>query len=444
MQELPICGEENQIVPDELGGPEFAEEHDLLVTLEQTLRDLDEISERIEANGGVCKGDATALVAVAEDILPANLPLNSFTTSPSSVNLQSTLEAIDFKSKWVIGGAIAAAFAIIAKMIHWVWKSLKGDKDETIPKRESAAVAVAENVEEQFDYVLTVGMREVDEANRKLIEKEVKSRKVKMENWFEDNRSDLLYHIIKDRKLEEAVRGFSNMFFDYAKIIDSMIDIYYKTLAKAESGKTDEGHSLAFELDFLSRPIKVDGGVAAKLKGFRDIPTRVKALTGKDAKDLVETTKILKDFVSTSRHEKKKPTLGYDDIKALIKKNDVKDEDSYLADPERAQDLLNSLEERCNDIAKKASESKVNVKQFEKAAAGIKSNVEALVRVHSIVIMVMETKIRFLERFGEISNTSLKQVIRMGKSSEDPAMKELAEKLEKDHKAGNAGLEREE
>ncbi len=443
MQELPIGGEESQVVPDELGGPEIVEEHELLVTLEQTLRDLDEISARIESNGGVCKTDAIALVNVADDILPERVPVNSFTTSPSAVNLQTTLEAIDFKSKWIIGGAIAAAFAIIAKMIHWVWKSLKGDKDETIPKRESAAVAVAENVEEQFDYVLTVGMKEVDEANRKLIEKEVKSRKVKMENWFEDNRSDLLYHIIKDRKLEEAVRGFSNMFFDYAKIIDSMIDVYYKTLAKAEGSK-DDGLQLGLELDFLSRPIKVDGGLAAKLKGFRDIPTRVKALTGKDAKDLVETTKILKDFVSTSRHEKKKPTLGYDDIKALIKKNDVKDEDSYLADPERAQDLLNSLEERCNDIAKKASESKVNVKQFEKAAAGIKSNVEALVRVHSIVIMVMETKIRFLERFGEISNTSLKQVIRMGKSSEDPAMKELAEKLEKDHKAGNAGLEREE
>lgn len=444
MQELPIGGEESQVVPDELGGPEIVEEHELLVTLEQTLRDLDEISARIESNGGVCKTDAIALVNVAEDILPERVPVNSFTTSPSAVNLQTTLEAIDFKSKWIIGGAVAAAFAIIAKMIHWVWKTLKGgDKEKTIPARESAAIAVVENAEEQYDYILKVGMKEVDEANRKLIEKEIRSRKLKMENWFEDNRNDLLFYLLKDQKLEEAVRGFTNMFFDYAEIIDRTFDQFEKTLERGK-GKEEEviGQVLA-ELEFMAKPISVDGGVVAKMKGFRDIPTRLQALTGKRARDLVETTKIMKDFVSTARTEKKKPALDYDNVKAMMKKNDVKDEDSYLSDPERAQEILDKLQKRSEEIGKKATDSKLAAKQFERAAQGIKQNVEALVRIHSIVIMVMETKIRFLERFGEISNTSLKQVIRMGKASEDEAMKELAAKLEKGHKAGNAGLERE-
>ena len=89
--------------------------------------ELNSIADRIQENCGVCKTDAVSLEGFCEGLVNDMYPLASYTQVPSRTNYNVSMEFIDTNNKLLMGGVIAAGLAILAKILHWIWKFFSGE-----------------------------------------------------------------------------------------------------------------------------------------------------------------------------------------------------------------------------------------------------------------------------------------------------------------------------
>lgn len=122
--------------------------------LQSTSDELTSIHEALVRTGGISRDYVAAMESIADDIIPAKYPLNSFTRSVSKTNYQVALEAVEDKQKGVftrLKDAIIAAFRKAVGFIKTMLKKLAGReetvkaalaKNEAVTKREKAIAAV--------------------------------------------------------------------------------------------------------------------------------------------------------------------------------------------------------------------------------------------------------------------------------------------------------------
>lgn len=89
--------------------------------------ELNAIADRIQENCGVCKSDAVSLEGFCEGLINDMYPLASYTQVPSRTNFNVSMEFIDTNNKLLMGGIIAAGLAVLAKILHWIWKFFSGE-----------------------------------------------------------------------------------------------------------------------------------------------------------------------------------------------------------------------------------------------------------------------------------------------------------------------------
>ena len=105
------------------------------------------IADRIQENCGVCKSDAVSLESFCEGLINDFYPLASYTQVPSRTNYNVSMEFIDTNNKLLMGGIIAAGLAILAKILHWIWKFFSGDSDSGAAAAGGGASSAASKLE---------------------------------------------------------------------------------------------------------------------------------------------------------------------------------------------------------------------------------------------------------------------------------------------------------
>ena len=114
-----------------------------------------ELSDRLDAvrkevsTEGMTRDVAAYLKGIDPDMLPAYMPVASFTHLPSRTNLKASLEAIDAKRGAIIGAIVLAVAAVIAKIFSWI---LGGDSDSG-PSSTSRVTAINEEVKTKTEEV---------------------------------------------------------------------------------------------------------------------------------------------------------------------------------------------------------------------------------------------------------------------------------------------------
>jgi hypothetical protein len=116
-----------------------------IISLEDVLNGLSEISNEVSGEGVICKTQAVALESIAPGTLPRHAPINSFTQIPSKTNLKVALEEIDKKKVGIIAAIVLAAGTFLYKLWKWIsGKSEDTDKAFTGIADKSELVAKAE------------------------------------------------------------------------------------------------------------------------------------------------------------------------------------------------------------------------------------------------------------------------------------------------------------
>ena len=409
MREFSLDGDDVSVIPEDVMAPDIAEESELLVTLEQTLRDLEDISTRIELDAGVSRGTADALNSIDPTILPETLALESFTQVASMVNLKATVEAIDLKSNWVIGAAVAASFAIIGKIIHWIWTSLSGSKDKGTPseRSEAAAGVVAVIADAKADLIITA--KDNDRHLAKKMEEVEKEYMNKLEDSLFEVRNDLMYEVATEGKIMAIIADLSKNFMGLGKAISSSIDDYKRIFVKFQDAQSDDdkavnllaGAGMEFPTDKLGNTLRLMG------------------IAGKDeAKTLSGATRLVKEHLDKLISSKTKPTPSASVLLALAKGNNIKDASGYLEAPDEAVMLLKNLNEDVKGVEDLAKHAKTNIHAFDLAAKRLRGNVDALARIHQMVYQVVGVHVKLMENLEKVESHTYVAMTKLAKQSD--------------------------
>lgn len=96
----------------------------------EKIAELSSFANSIIEAAGVCQADALSLESIMDGSVPFfndRIIKESFSLLPTRTNMTASLEFIDTSNKYVMGGLVAASIAIIAKILHWIYKFFTGD-----------------------------------------------------------------------------------------------------------------------------------------------------------------------------------------------------------------------------------------------------------------------------------------------------------------------------
>lgn len=96
----------------------------------EKIAELSSFANSIIEAAGVCQADALSLESIMDGSVPFfndRIIKESFSLLPTRTNMTASLEFIDTSNKYVMGGLVAAGIAIIAKILHWIYKFFTGD-----------------------------------------------------------------------------------------------------------------------------------------------------------------------------------------------------------------------------------------------------------------------------------------------------------------------------
>ena len=186
--DIPVSGglnagaelDEEDLFEEPVAGevPELREDLTIYVALEAQLQDLAYLQHDIQEAHGMCKSFAME----AERIVPGltGVPLGFFTEAPTATRLKVSLESLS-KTVWVlIGAAIGALIASIARFTGW-WKAGKGGaKDSAQAARDNeSTLREQEGVARDMASVVNGGAALLDEDGKPI-------KKITMASLVED------------------------------------------------------------------------------------------------------------------------------------------------------------------------------------------------------------------------------------------------------------------
>lgn len=137
-----------------------------IASLEADLLDVNFALESIADDGGVCRRHVEPYL----QYLPDDFPLESFTRSPSAVNLEAATVTLEGRWDAVLVAIAAAIAALIAKLIQWLIKRNKKEKKVEDQKAEAvdgikqAASGIKEHARENIEELDKIRQRYNEQA----------------------------------------------------------------------------------------------------------------------------------------------------------------------------------------------------------------------------------------------------------------------------------------
>lgn len=128
-----------------------------IVAIESALMDIGYLREDILKSGGMSQSFALEADRILNGFINEDLPIGYFTKQPSATKLRYALEEMDKKQMGMIAAAIAAAIAILYKIIKWFTNkdggsvtagTSRSDAKEQIKEREELTGELKDGVKE--------------------------------------------------------------------------------------------------------------------------------------------------------------------------------------------------------------------------------------------------------------------------------------------------------
>lgn len=192
---------------------------------EQTaaLNGLDSIRERIK-RAGVDNPTMIAVESMVPEIkLHPHYPVETYTLAPSRTNLNIALEEID-KRQVLIGGAIGlGALAILYKMVKWIIKFFKKDKDIS-----GDAVAAVEKRQADAD-MASEAARMAGTSTEEIIRKSKNSDPV-VDLWNENYTAFIDQY--RHKNIIETFKSVADDIPNYLKLIKMKLDVLENGIQK--------------------------------------------------------------------------------------------------------------------------------------------------------------------------------------------------------------------
>lgn len=207
---------------------DLSDDFDEYVTLEEAYNDISGIVNQMMSVQGVSQKMVEPYKVALEDICP----LNTYTKTPTMVNYQVTLEEFDKTSAGMIAGIIAIVSAIIVKIVSWLMRTARRNKE----LNEKAEKAI-ENV------------RAIDQAETKIMS----AAKTENKRTIESDLEELVTRVIDESRnrwtaLSESVISRNNGF--YMDLVDLSV-------------------VMAGELDMLAKATKAFESLLVKINSFK-------------------------------------------------------------------------------------------------------------------------------------------------------------------------------
>lgn len=143
--------------------PDVSQEEAEILIIQEKMGELSDLCDTVAAEAGVNKAIATAMESIKPGVLGSQYPIASFTDDYSRTNLKVALEELDNTQKWLAGGAIVLVAALVAKVIHWIYKYFtKGDGDEEkFTEADKIRAQAAETLKSVDDTIKDIAKSEV-------------------------------------------------------------------------------------------------------------------------------------------------------------------------------------------------------------------------------------------------------------------------------------------
>lgn len=250
----------------------IAEEVESISSLEAELIDVTTALEQIQAECGVSK----QLALSVEHYLPEDLPIASYTRTPTRTNYDVTVASLEDRKNAIIGAIVLALVAIIGKLIEWLFnrksrqemekaaetiRNIKAESEEL--DKTAKSTKNSGNVsgdEETFDY--DDSRRKADK-EIKLLADDYNKRLEEFWNYFVESNFTKL-----QSKYKSMFGAQEDILVDYVDNIVGAMD-YYKDLVTRDH---ENPISASSEFDSLTGLLSDKAQyIKGKLSGFSDV-----------------------------------------------------------------------------------------------------------------------------------------------------------------------------
>jgi hypothetical protein len=209
---------------------EFSKELDLmdeeeqLASLEASVCDLHATMEHMLSIEGVSR----SMVEAHSEVVKVPGGLNGFTTSPTKVNYEIALEALEDHSNAIIGAIIVLIGAILAKIVGWLLdlflnNSKTQDKVDQVSKNTGA---VSDSTERVVDAVEPEIRREV--------QKQLDPVKDQYQKEFDSMFNRFAEGVVLREGFHRALVSLAEPMSYEINLVNEAIDMYIKSLKEAE------------------------------------------------------------------------------------------------------------------------------------------------------------------------------------------------------------------
>jgi hypothetical protein len=126
--------------------PDTLDEEEVMLSMESKALDVEMVVRAMRRENGVSK----SMIMPVQHLLPAHLKLNSFSKNPTLTNYSVSMESMSAASAALIGGAVAAFVALVAKLIFWLLGMFKAN-DKASKEAEKSAVQMTASLKTTRD-----------------------------------------------------------------------------------------------------------------------------------------------------------------------------------------------------------------------------------------------------------------------------------------------------
>lgn len=210
--------------------PDTLDEEELMLSLESQANDIEMVIRDMQRFEGVSQ----KIVNPVRHLIPQNVRFNSYTQNPTHTNLSVTMESMQLKAVALIGAAVAAFAALVAKVIMWLVSLFKRNDNGS-----SAASKKADELTETLKK-----NKEIANIMPAEIEREYKVRRDERVNPVYDEMAKVWNPILRDiliaGPVTRTLAGADKTFVDIVKKMKLIVEVI-----KREGRKDNTGNALA-------------------------------------------------------------------------------------------------------------------------------------------------------------------------------------------------------
>lgn len=294
--------------------------------LNDVIVDLESIYEEIKLSNSINKETAIAIESIAEDALPKDIDINSYTVDKSKTNLSVTLEGIIGK----FFGIIKYLFKLIGKLIVFILKSLKNlifrpkDKINYSDKVINEGTVLVNEIEDKKKQLKSKYSSEISKIDSDI------SNVFKTE--YEDIKTDLIYDILHKRMSVNVCLGIGSEYANLLSKTNNKLLILDKGFSMVKKANLSE---LVTTLSPLQKPTELNSSASS-----------TKSYTGSDTAILENVLSNLKEKIIDLNTKHDEPTVEYKEVFDKVLRKNLKLTDVFFKDSGLVVKEADSLEKK--------------------------------------------------------------------------------------------------